>query len=411
MARYYSCILLPDGTLVCEFGYSNQYTFTRWDSNHKKILATSAKFEVINFYVHKSRIFPLSNHRVLSVFVNHRDEILVNEWDYETNTLLKQAKCIDDDIVDIISVHALENDRFLIKSKTKINTEYTGRYFTMYDANHGTSIQFNVVCRGIELADMLRCLNYHFLEEKGRYQLSFVTEYGFYVQGSWKKMLQYLDSNREAWKGRRYYVSLEVQLILAKSIPIELNLDESILNSVQILSNGDMLFTDNARNIWSIDQSKEPNVRTNYQAVEYNVDGLMELKNGLIFGKNFDHYVIFIWNRKGELLSKEYMTGVHDRVSETDSGYLISVGPSTFTKLRLIYSEENLANRCCNTFARFVRGETHNAAKNKGLAESIKVEKDYLEHTNTVLPQELCQCIRFFVGKIRQNENKQRKLC
>ncbi len=407
-----SWCLLPDETLVCGFGYNNKYAFTRWDATQKKILATSVISELTNFYRDESHLLPLSNHRVLSVFVNLREEIIVNEWDYETNALLKQAKCIDNDVWKIISIHALENDRFLIKS-VKIDEAFGG-WFTMYDANHGTSIKFNVVRDGIELDNFPCFPKYYFLEEKDGDRLSFATEFGSYVEGSWKKMVQDLDSNRKIFVRGYSYECFEVQMVSTKSIQYELFLNNNTLNSVQILSNGDLLFVDDALNIFSIDRTKESVARINYQSIPCNIHCLMELRSGLILGQSDDNSTIFVWNRKGELLRRQFLS-LSGRIKESNSGSLIYMGAIEFIKWRPIYSEENLVNRCCNAFTGFVQREISNAIKNDNLDEGIqvretdlelRVREKFLELLKTILPHELCQLIRFFAYNVRQKKLK-----
>ncbi len=470
-----SWCLLPDETLVCECDFDHKHSFVRWCTKEKKVFARSAVFEVVHNYRGKSQLFLLSNRRILSISNNIQNQILVSEWDYETNALVKQTECILNGAREITSIHALENDRFLIKFPD---------FFAMYDAIDGISTEFNLII----YADTNSGVNatnfgdFYFLEEKNGDLLSFMTEHGFYFEGSWKETdlfskkkakAQDLGTNQKETREKYRRKRLHVEVISKKSIAIKsifstnktrvrafreretigtsnsveistpqtsctsgyrdlktikvissqflsdgtlcLNIGEAmddsyraeyqnleivILSSAQVLSNGDLLLSNSDRNIVCIDQSKEPVVWVNYEIdkiSDYRVDSFIELRNGLILGKNNYNSIIFVWNRKGKLLQHKFL-GQFDRIVESDSGSLIYMKyETTFTKTHTIYSETNLVNRCCNAFARFLQEEKLRALNDNGLTKSLLVREDYLERLRSILPLELYELIFSFV--------------
>ncbi len=437
-----SWCVLPDETLVYVFFYNKTHTVTRWDAKENKIRMKSEVLETAYFDRNFSRIFPLSNHRVLLIYSNVQKQILVREWDYEKNVLSTQTKCIANDIRRIQSVNVLENDRILFKFP---------RGFTMYDANDETSFEIELIDHGVDIMDYCDCF---FLEEKDGDWLSFMTEHGNYLEVRSKPMsffqprtTQDLNTNRERSGEENECEDFYVKRNPSKDIAIELisylrglnktsnklatqpapqmsiisffpEVEIVAMSSIQILSNGDLLLMDKAKHMVCVDRTKNPVVWTNYEMDKIGDCGvyrLMELRSGLIMGYSIDHSVVFVWNRKGKLLRKEYL-GSFDRIVESDSGSLIYIQDNTtlvsldtfyskttlwipcFAKLNPIYSETNLVTRCCNSLAQFIHEKAPNATKDEDHDKGIRVRNAYFHYIRTILPLDLCKLIVSFLG-------------
>ncbi len=362
--RISSWCMLPDGTFVGEGRLDKDNPrLVRWDMKTKNILSTSPELAPRNLYLYQSYLFSLSDHLVLVFFFNDPHQLCVYEWDYKTNAMQKKNKYLfAESTGSINSVQRLRSDRFLIKFE---------HFVAMYDSNDQNLIYFDLVCRDpmstdfvdLDFVNLRIWRGCHFLEEREEGLLSFVLADGRCVEGSWRELMRDYGANQnkknKAEQNPRNYIY--VRELTAKKF--ERNFFESIgcVNLVKILSNGGkILLTGSAKNIFCVDQTKEPAVCTEFRTdktMEDDMIGFLELKCGLILGWCKFVYWIFIWNREGELLWSQSLPLFHD-VVESNDGDLIFMGPSMFVTLQFKYNKKNLVNLCCDALAKFVLEKT-----------------------------------------------------
>ncbi len=400
--------ILPDETFVCEtVGIKREnykkYAFVRWDMKENKILATSAYNGVMDHHTHEKRLFLLSNHRVLSFTTNIKGQVHVNEWNYETNTMLQRDRYITTDPTGrcIERIYQLRGDRFLIK----LNIDC----FVVYDAKDRSSFEFNQIDRYSASGNYL---NWFFLEEKEGERLSFMWTDGHCLEGSCKETMEYYDAQHENKSEEEE--EEEKQLVWFRGDPSIKNgfkpFTDHRIHLVHTLSNGDLLLIDYKGNIQCLDRTKKPAVSTIFQTmgiIGHYISNVLELKNGLILVRCSNNQRVVLWNRKGELLLDRNVPKF-DSVLESNDGGLVFTREKTITKWYFTYSEGTLVNHCCNAISRFEEMNPNHYKDVINEEYAIVSRNMYFERFTRALPFELYELIRSFLEARSKRQTNQK---